>query len=248
MRIDPLTLISGVPVDVYGIKVRQPTLRDICVMGRERYNEQLSLFAITPKSFFESIGFGSEYEALPEDEKNELTAYKLVLTSESLRAEFQSALDYFLVGHSVFNEEAFIFSVVQDDSVIDVDETLYIHLCNTILEVNMMKPASEAPPKFASQKAKEIYEKIKANRKKVMSDKPTKPDKNMELSNLISAISSRHPTYNLLNIWDLTIYQFYDQFQRICVQVQVDVYAQKWAAWGDKDFDFTMWYKNHKTK
>ena len=48
-----------------------------------------------------------------------------------------------------------------------------------------------------------------------MRKKPQKVDPSFSLWNIIGAVTSRHPSLNLTNIWQLTVYQLYDQFARI---------------------------------
>lgn len=63
---------------------------------------------------------------------------------------------------------------------------------------------------YANTKAKEIAERIK----KAKSHIKTKAD-HLSLNDIISSLAAKHPNLNLFNIWDLTIYQLYDQFKRI---------------------------------
>lgn len=73
-------------------------------------------------------------------------------------------------------------------------------------------------------------------------------DGNIDLLNLISAVSARGCGYTLFDIWDLTVYQLYDQFARMNVNVQMDIYSSRWAAWGRDDFDVSLWFKNLQSK
>lgn len=68
----------------------------------------------------------------------------------------------------------------------------------------------------------------------------------LSLSSIISAVAARHHSLNILNIWDLTVYQLYDQFAQLNKSLQVDVSSMRWAAWGQEPFDFSLWYKDMK--
>lgn len=39
-------------------------------------------------------------------------------------------------------------------------------------------------------------------------------NKDMELPNLVTAVAVQSNSINFINIWDLTIYQFYEQFKK----------------------------------
>ena len=72
---------------------------------------------------------------------------------------------------------------------------------------------------------------------------------NFDLGNVIAKLSAKtNSPYNLTNIYNLTVFQLYDQFYQIIQNNQIDGYVLKWAAWGSEEFDFSLWYNNNKTK
>ena len=114
------------------------------------------------------------------------------------------------------------------------------------MQLSYIEHDSQEQHQFASEKARRIWEKCQKG--KAQMRKASKQDINMELPNLIGAVAARSGGYTLLNIWDLTVYQLYDQFTRTNVNVQMDIYASRWAAWGKDDFDVAMWFKNISKK
>ena len=46
----------------------------------------------------------------------------------------------------------------------------------------------------------------------------------------------------MINVWDLTVYQLYDQFLRQSYLNQVQIHAMNYAGWGG-EFDPNDWYK-----
>lgn len=73
----------------------------------------------------------------------------------------------------------------------------------------------------------------------------SKADKNMELGNIISAIAAKSQSLNILNIWDLTVYQVWDCFWRLSNNSIYNIQSMSVAAWGNKDnhFDAAAWFK-----
>lgn len=63
---------------------------------------------------------------------------------------------------------------------------------------------------YSSDKARAIAERINEEKAKIQ-----KGETNLSLSSIISSVAAKHPQLNLFNIWDLTLYQLYDQFQRL---------------------------------
>jgi len=72
-------------------------------------------------------------------------------------------------------------------------------------------------------------------------------NEDLRLENLIPAVAAKAYGYNLFNIWDLTLYQFYDQFSRINSNFSLDIASTRWAIWGEDAYDCDPWYTDvHK--
>ena len=99
--------------------------------------------------------------------------------------------------------------------------------------------------RFYNKRAKEAWERLMKYREE-MRKKPQKVDPSFSLWNIIGAVTSRHPSLNLTNIWQLTVYQLYDQFARIREQVNFDVYSARWAVWGKDKLDQSLWFKQER--
>ena len=98
--------------------------------------------------------------------------------------------------------------------------------------------------KFKNNLAKELYFKMQKAVEKQKIER--KEDKNFELPNLISAVSNSHPTIDPINVWDLTVYQLMDSFNRLQTNRMLDMQATSVSVWGDKKnaFNAALWYKN----
>lgn len=68
-----------------------------------------------------------------------------------------------------------------------------------------------------NERQKEMLDKFKAFDKKIQESKKNY----VTLDSLVESVSVKHPSYNLLNIWDLTVYQLMKTYERI---MQVDKY------------------------
>ncbi len=99
--------------------------------------------------------------------------------------------------------------------------------------------------RFYNKRAKEAWERLMKYREE-MRKKPQKVDPSFSLWNIIGAVTSRHPSLNLTNIWQLTVYQLYDQFARVRDQVAFDVYSTRWAVWGKDKLDQSLWFKQER--
>ena len=70
----------------------------------------------------------------------------------------------------------------------------------------------------------------------------------MDLPNLVTAVAVKSNSINFTNIWDLTIYQFYEQVKKEQVGVYFDIQKMSVAAYGNtkNTFKGNEWYKNEK--
>ena len=68
----------------------------------------------------------------------------------------------------------------------------------------------------------------------------------LTLPNIISAVSNKHPTISPITVWNMTLFQLYDSFNRLQINEIYQINKRKVSVWGDKEntFDISMWYKN----
>lgn len=237
--VDQLSLISDVPFNVDGIDVYPPKLRDIRCVGYDEYESYLSIFFLTADNIGKIIGV--DVGSLP----SAATPLQLITCIPELRVALLRALRFFLHVDVMYDQEVGYF-ILQDD------ETAYISLehIKKIRSValqfcNVSDDIEQTPVKFKNDKAKRIYEKIQKKKAEKKARSTSSPASlSMTLPNLISAVAAYSPTYNYFNIWDLTVYQFYDQFARLNDIVQMKIIGQRWAAWGTENFDFSVWYRS----
>ena len=236
--IDAFTLISGDDVKWQDIvTVRQPTLMDIRSVGYRRYQSYLSMLLLQKKNVLDAMGINDPQIA------DALDLYVILGADDDVRNTFIEALSFFIREPGSYDNGSFyIGGIPATSKILDPVKSI-------ICEISYIKlPEPPKKPKFASKAAEELWYTMQKRRRDFENAKAKKVDANMELPNLISAVAAEHPGYNLTNIWNLTVYQLYDQFARINTRVQIDVYGQRWAAWGQEDFDTTMWFKNYSRK
>ena len=91
------------------------------------------------------------------------------------------------------------------------------------------------------------YEKEKAEREakeraKQQAEAEVKEDKpEYHLGNIISKICAIHPSYNLLNIYGLTVFQLYDSFFQLGYMRSTDLSEKIFSNHGGDSFKFENW-------
>lgn len=227
--------------------IRQPKLKYIKNIGYQEYNQFLTVISINLNNLIESIGIKEFYESLKEEEKKNYTVFNLLISQRITRELLYKALSFFICENIIFDEANMCFLLFKGYgewyefySIINNENFEIIN--SYILAVNCLLDINDTSIKFKNSKAREIYDKIQRGRQE-LAKKNKGPDENMNLENIIASVTVQHNSYNLLNIWELTIYQLYDQFARLNRKIQLDISGLRWAAWGTDQFDFSLWYK-----
>ena len=100
-------------------------------------------------------------------------------------------------------------------------------------------------------KVMQLMEKMKKGQKQLDKTREKEREKNgvasdTELANIISCVAAKnHNGLNMINIWDMTIYNLYEQFKVIRENNRHDAETLSVYVWGDESnkFDIDAWFK-----
>jgi len=270
MNLDYFTLLSYEPVHLQNVgSVKSPLLKDLAGISLPVYHFYLSILMMDIKTYYQAldhektsyfqnlskqeiagiIQIRAEYEALSDLEKSNLVFYDIMIFDPKMRGYVLSSLNFFLSDDIEYIESERQFATY--NSVVDKNNkhpTGYIHrgvyheLADVILQrVNAArKNTGSENQKVKNKKAASLLAKIQKGREQ----QKQKADAKLELGNIISALSSHHKTINMTNIWDLTVYQLWDQFIRQRFDDAYLLQSTCIAFNGDKDgkFDSEQWF------
>lgn len=257
MYLDYGTQTSPSPISLSIGTIKKPKLIDISELTFEKFNVFEVFLKMTPKDFYTDIEkdlAAEHWDILSDDEKSKVTLYDLVLKYKKLQEIYIEIFNFFFLESVIFKEGLFILlnDNIQQDNIIPENVRGVIHE-NTFLEVlNILQQIcciydkeekiEELP--FKNKTARKLYEKMAKAQKE--EQKKKKADKDYTIPNIISSVSCQHPSINYLNVWDLTIFQLLDSFNRLRVNTIHEIDAIRVAVWGDekKTFNAAMWYKN----
>lgn len=222
MKLSYFELLSPEPIYIEHVGgILSPTLRVISQTGIMTYQYYVSVLLMEEEIF----------ETLPQNPE--------------LAQLLQLALDFFIKENVDYSTTDNCFVVHADDKVVGViSKDNYATVCDLICQRISMKPKQDDDiSKAKNKKAMEIMEKLQKGR--TSKAKQTKTDKNLEIGNVISAVANRSQSLNILNIWDLTVFQLWDCFERISNNNIYNIQSMSVAAYGNKDnhFDFSSWFK-----
>ncbi len=256
MVLSYIDLLSPQPLMLPGIGgVACPTLRQIQQVGYNTYQLYLSLILMTPQTYFSmeknmpSENSVSAKEPFGETTDEEASIYELITGNSKLCRLAEQALEFFLTGFIRFSPEYQCFFLYETEPKKDthpkpdgiIHKNLWQQLCQIIAQRNYVEYPASSTLQVKSKKAKKRLARLEQLR-----PKQRKVDGNMDIGNIISAVAGKSPNLNLINIWDMTIYQLWDTFYRLCSNHILNIQSMSVAAWGDQNhsFDSSSWYKN----
>lgn len=246
MKLEYFDLLSPAPIYLPNVGgIVSPKLKEISSVGMTAYRYYLTVLLMDLETYFTMIGQKDAFELLSEEEKAQIDLFDLLtINSDSINL-MQRILNFFIKENVIYSTEHKAFLVQKEKETIGmISKEVYPLVCDIICQRNCIKSHQEEDlSKIKSKKALEIMKKLRKGRAEKA--KQTKSDKNMELGNIVSAVANKSSSLNILNIWDLTIFQIWDCFSRLSNNSIYDIQSMSVAAWGNKDncFDAAAWYK-----
>ena len=234
------TQLSPTPIKLSIGTLRKPKLKEIAEIGFDEFNLFETFAKMTPELWFTKIkgeDGKSFWCSLSEEERSKIALYDIMLSDKSLIDVYLAIFNFFFVEPVVFYDDNFLIldHTIEDLSGLTSDD-IYGIICKEsfiqVLEV--------------IQRICCIYEKML----KAKQAEKKKSDDNMTLPNIISAVSNRHPSITPITVWELTIFQLLDSFERLRDNAFYEIEKTRVSVWGDekKTFDAALWYKNNYDK
>lgn len=203
-----LKLLSGEGILIEGVGVVVPyTLREIAKYGYSKYLELLNLFIIEAEDVF-----GAELD-IPEG----LTMFDIYvgLGADDLHEGIEASLSFFLRSPIKVLRDSMLIRIGEGEQAHFITREHFEQVRNIIKIQNGLSNLAiteEVNPK--DKRAQEILDKIKKAKEKVAKHKKTEEGE-MDFADIVSAVATKAFGLNKITVWDLTIYQLYDEFKRL---------------------------------
>lgn len=266
VKIDYFSLLSPLPLPTPIGSIKSPTLLDVSRIGYQTYQSYLNLLLMNISSYYSFIDkyeesyfynytnsqkelviqVKREYENFTDDQKINVTFFDIFIFDVLFCQQLVEALNFFFQEDVEYDFNARIFNIYRRENnektlIGFINSSNYDDITDIILQrVNVQKSISEENVKVKNKLAAKFLEKIKKGEEK----KNKKEDKKTELGNIISSLSSHSKSLNIVNIWDLTVYQLYDQFRKQQHDDMYKINSINVSVWGNKDgkFDNSQWF------
>lgn len=260
MKLDYAALISPYPFYIEGVGgINSPVLKQIWSpkITYQGYKMFLTLLLMTPEAFCKQADLSrlTWYESLSDDERMKINMMDIISTDDSLQKSYSNMFDFFFEENVIWDNEYNLFityeSTDSNGQIIPkglIHHDIFAELCDIILQrCGITRNNADTDiSKVKSKRALEIMDKLKKRRPKHSNS--SEHDEDIELPNLIASVAVKSNSVNFTNIWDLTVFQLYEQFKKEQTNVYFDIQKMSVAAYGNekKTFKGDEWYKCEK--
>lgn len=194
------------PIELEGIGILHPlTINEISKLGLKTYNSYLSVLCLTANDIKNALDL--------EDEDFEIEPFDFILANcinLDFLTQMTDAMSCFFKESCGFSEDGYFF-------IGEINDCRMIHRANfnffadILRKQNCIQKKAEEPLKVQSEAGKDMLKRLKLARKKYAD----KFKSGVEITDIISAMASKHGSINLLNVGELTMFQLIDQYKRI---------------------------------
>lgn len=252
LRFDYFDLLSGEPVFLQGVgHLRSPWLKELrpkSGIGYRAYNLYLN-FLSWDKEHLLKYAQLMQYRGASKLNREVFNAFDVTTLLPQTREFCRGVLSFFMLEGLVWDEARRCYLTITNDeeeshTVGEINRDNFEEVRRLMLQFNFIGlDKDETPITHTTDKSKELWEKTQRFLKE-QAQKTTDDDKpEYHLSNIISKICAIHPSYNLLNIYDLTVFQLYDTFFQVGYIRSADLSERIFSNHGGENFKFEDWIK-----
>ena len=249
--LDYFDLISPLPLDLVGIgRIKSPKLIEIADISYYVYAQYVSCLRMTPSDYIEDF-------KIEDPDINLYTKFDLILYDSNFRNMIKNALNFFFVEDFEWFDEykSFLYTeeIVRENGDTEllakgiINSKNYYDVLDIILQRVHITPDNTVVTditKIKNKRGLKIYKRLQKVKREFKKSSGGNPD--LSLPNIISSVAVRSLSLNWINIWDITIYQLFNEFERLQIIDQYDIASTQVSVWGDKEkkFKFGAWSSN----
>lgn len=251
-------MLSGYPIPVEGVgRLKSPKLSDIFKsggLGYKGYNLLISFLTWNIEEivkYDKLVGINAADVLLKNDK---LTTYDAITLVGQTRELCRDVLSFFMCEKVIWDEQSrsYITFVVNEDgdrkAVGSINKANFDEVKSLILNLNYIGldklEDKTKDAKFESEQAKKLWDQVQQRLNELSDKKPEAKDKpEYHLANIVSKLCALGVGYNLINVWELTIFQLYDAFFQASYLRSSDLNERIFSNHGGKDFKFESWLK-----
>lgn len=243
--------ISREPLYIQNVgTIISPTIGEVYKLTVPVYNRYVAHLRMTPEDYFETY---HPDLSISDDALLNMKKYDIVLTDDYVRQVVTDAFNFFFIEEFKFYSEYNAFVSVAESENGDltatgvINQDNYAFITDTILQRLHIAPEENVVDdisKAKNAKGIEIYKKLAKGRRAFRKAKSNSSD--LTLANIVASVSAWSGTINWINVWDLTVFQLLDLYERLRINDAYSIRSMQVAAHGDQEnkFQLNAWSKN----
>jgi len=262
MKLSYDLMLSPFPIKLSIGTLIKPTIGQIFKLGLSEYEAYQMLMKLSPENYYMTIYDGdgqSLWESFTDEQKVKVKLFNIIKTDESLVNDYKQLLNFFFEEKVLYYNGLFVLidNSFKSDDLEELpteafigaigDNSTFCQVLSIIQQICCIYDDSEdvGDIKFKNSKAEQLYIRMKAAENK-RKEKEKEENFDYSIPNIVSAVSNCHPTINPINVWELTMFQLIDSFERLQTMKIYDLRSLSVSVWGDKEntFNISEWHKN----
>lgn len=219
-------LVTGNSIEVIAdLRIAPKTIGDIMELGLNKHNGRLTTMMFGKEQLNKLDEEGTlDIDNTFKDLSDLETIWMFTILDIRFKAEFFSSVTYFLnldddeSKSLMFGLDGKEISYINSDKEeVKIDSTVFKKIKDVVGYQNASKGLNVEDVEKEmnmSDAARKIYDKIQKNREKVDEIKKQEAPENT-LADIVSSVTISSPSINKTNIKELTLFQLFDEYQRI---------------------------------
>lgn len=245
-------MLSGCPIEYTSVgHIRSPQLKELTPegIGGQRYKLYLNILSSDKNDLVDTLKGISQANLDKLLKYDDIDVFDMVRIMPHIRSFFLETFDFFLVEKIEWSEEDLQFKTYitneNNEKVTKgtIDKTNFENVRTAMLEMNFIFTKKDEPKKYESAKAKELWEKAQEAMTKIKKQSSNNEKNYYQLDNIVSKFCIIQPNYNIKNVFELTVFQLYDQFFQARNIRTANLTDMIFAIHGGEKYDFESWMK-----
>lgn len=245
MIIDEGLLLTGNPIPLRGLgEVQSPKLKAVfqSIENLSGYSLVCAITACTKEKLlklFDDFKLKKELSDMSDLDRDEASKFQLLTHSPTMREMYMGGLKLFFVGDVFYSEDyqGFVTTDNQKQPVGLIVSQNFGAVEEILLQMMHVENEGGSGQKFASDAARRLWER----QNELEGNQPSGGNEDYKLSNIISKLSCGITGYTLFSIYELTVYQLYDQFYSYRQTRLAGIGDKAYSTWGGDDYDPMNW-------
>lgn len=251
MHFDYFDMLSGEPIYVNGVgHLRSPRLCELrpqTGITYRAYNLYLNFLSWDKEQLLKYDQL-MQFRGATRLDRECFNTFDVAMLLPYTRELYRGVLSFFMAEDLLWDDVHRKFLVVaSDDSagqIGEINRENFDEIRNWMLQLNFIGlDKDDAPLEHSTDAAKNLWEKSQNFLKEQAKSSVNEDKPEYHLSNIISKVCAIHPSYNMLNIYDLTIFQLYDVFFQLGYMRSADLSERIFSTHGGEKFRFEDWLK-----